>query len=488
MMDIKWILILEVLYVVLLVFVCLRIIWDTRSVTKSLAYLLLVIFVPILGMIVYFSFGINYRKRKIYSKKLQISDTLLESTIDEYQSKYANLVNNDNKVIASNLSVIKVISNPKFEVISPLFHKNKVKILINGEACFPTLLEKLKNAKHSIHLEYYIFENDEIGNEIKDILIKKAKEGVTVRFIYDDFGSQNIRKEFAAELRNNGIAVYPFNQIRLLLLANRLNYRNHRKIVVIDGKTSFVGGINICDKYINNGKYDLYWRDTHLMIEGNATYKLQSVFLSDWNFCSGQQLNINHELFPPIENDESYNSFVQIISSGPDSEAPTILYSIIQAINSAKSEILLTTPYFVPDENLQQALILSALSGVKIILLVPKQGDSTFVNIASQAYYEELMKAGVQVYRYTKGFIHAKTFVTDRSLSSIGTANLDLRSFDLNFEVSALVYDEETAEELTNIFYEDIKNAEKIDPEEWEKRPFYIKLAEKVFSLFSPLI
>lgn len=486
-MQSKWIIVIEAIYVLIVIAVCLRVIWDTRSVSKTLAYLLLVVFIPVFGIFFYFSFGINYRKRKIYSKKLVADDHLTEEFLQKIIDALQHGSEKQNKSIVQNQHLIRLLTNPDSEDFNPVFHNNDVEILTNGEAFFPMLIEQLKQARHHIHIEFYIYEDDKIGNEIKDVLIQKAKEGVEVRFIYDDFGSKGIRKRFVKELNANGISAFPFNKIRLILLANRLNYRNHRKIVVIDGKTSFIGGINISDKYINDGTSKPYWRDTHLMIKGSATYLLQKVFLLDWNFCSSETLGINTYYFPAVPA-EKREIPVQIISDGPDSEAPYILYSIIKAISLAQKEVLITTPYYIPDESLQQTLIMTAMSGIDVKLLVPEKGDSVIVNMASKAYFEDLLKAGVKIFRYKKGFIHAKTFVTDRKLASIGTANLDLRSFDLNFEVSAFIYDEQKATELAEIFYGDLRNAEELLYEKWMKRPTYRKVNERIIRLLSPFM
>lgn len=482
------ILIAQILYLLFTLGVCIRIIWDTRSVSKTLAYLLLVIFLPIFGPIFYFSFGINYRKRKMYSKKLHADDSMAKEYRQKIIDQNKALDQSDNDSIIANLPLIKLLTNPKSGNYNPVLSQNAVEILVNGETFFPLLLEKLEKATKHIHIEFYIFENDHIGNQVKEILIRKAQAGVKVRFIYDDFGSQGIRRSFRKELQAGGVEVYPFNKIILIAFANRINYRNHRKIVVIDGETSFVGGINISDKYRNDGTNKLYWRDTQIMMIGYGTHLLQRVFLSDWNFCSGDNLSINSEYFPILPEHTDRTSQVQIAASGPDSESPTILYAILQAISLAQKEVFLTTPYYIPDETLQQTLILTALRGVDVRLLVPKNGDSFVVNTASQAYFEDLLKAGVKIHQYTKGFVHAKTIVTDRKLLFVGTANLDLRSFDLNFEVSALVYDETKASKLAAIFYADLENAEELSYEKWQKRTRLQSFFEQLLRLCSPFL
>ena len=270
-------------------------------------------------------------------------------------------------------------------------------------------------------------------------------------------------------------------------MANQINYRNHRKIIIVDGQTAFVGGINVSDKYINKKEDQLYWRDTHLRIDGPGVFYLQYLFLTDWNFCSKEKFN--RTLFFPDEIDSTDdNKIVQIVASGPDSKTSSVLYSIVQTINLAKREILITTPYFIPGETLMDALIIASLSGVNVKLLVPGISDSRFVNAAARSYYNELLNAGVEIYLYKKGFIHAKTIVADDSIAMIGTANMDLRSFDLNFEVNAIVYDADTAKELKNIFYSDLNDAEKIDSDVWKARPKWIQLLERIAKLVSPML
>ena len=358
---------------------------------------------------------------------------------------------------------------------------------MNGEQKFPDLLQAMKEAKHHLHIEYYIFEYDEIGMQVIDMMIRKATEGVEVRFIYDDFGSPALKKETERRLQEAGVEVYPFYKVHFYLLANRLNYRNHRKIVVIDGKTGFVGGINVSDKYINNGKNKLYWRDTHLRIDGPAVYYLQYLFITDWNFCCAKKLNPGPLYFAKME-EEKKECYVQIAAGGPDSFMPSILYSQLQAINLAEEEILITTPYFIPGDSILDALCIAALSGLTVKLLVPGKSDSKFVNAASRSYYTELLQAGVEIYLYQKGFVHAKTMVSDGKLSVIGTANMDNRSFDLNFEVNALVYDKEIAGQMRKQFFEDISYAERIDKEAWLSRSAFRQLPEKVAKLFSPVM
>jgi cardiolipin synthase len=484
----NWLLFFEMIYLVILLLVCLRIIYDTRSTTKTLAYLLLAIFVPFAGMLFYFSFGINYRKRKMYSKKLMADDDLSGKLREDIFKYSKHTFDHSDPEVQSNRELAIMLVK---DSLSPLTGNNEVKLLVNGEYKFPEVLNAIREARHHIHMEYYIYEDDKIGCAIADALIQKAKEGVTVRFIYDDFGSRAIRKRLVRRLKEAGVHAFPFHKIIFIALANRLNYRNHRKIIVIDGSTAFVGGINVSDRYINNagepGK--LFWRDTHLRIDGPGVYYLQYLFLCDWNFCANDKLQPDALFFPrPSALPFKGSKVVQIAASGPDSDTPTILFSLLQAINLATEEILITTPYFIPGESLLDALMVAALGGVSVKLLVPGISDSVLVNAAARSYYDDLLKAGVEIYLYTKGFVHAKTLVTDKKIAIVGTANMDYRSFDLNFEVNAIVYDRGVADELAAVFYADIANAKKIDPIVWESRSVWKQLLEKTARLVSPLL
>jgi len=484
----NWLTILQTVYLLILILVCFRIIYDTRNNSKSLAYLLFAIFVPIFGMAFYFTFGINYRIRKMYSKKLVKNSQLAEHLRDRIHQHSEQTFNMSDATVQSNEELARLLLR---DTRSPLTSDNSVKLLVNGENKFPEVLKALKNAKNHIHLEYYIFEDDEIGREIEKILVEKVKEGIQVRFIYDDYGSRAIRKTMVSRMIDQGIACLPFFKIRFVTLANRLNYRNHRKIIVIDGITAFIGGINVSDRYLNDPKHPekLYWRDTHLRLDGPGVQYLQYLFLCDWNFCADLMLEPNDQFFPPLNSAaRKGKKIVQIAASGPDSSSPVILYAILQAINLAEDEILITSPYFIPNDSLLDALCIASLGGVKVKILVPKKSDSRFVDYAVRAYYGVLLKAGIEIFQYTKGFVHAKTMVCDSKIAMIGTANMDSRSFDLNFEVNAIVYDKLVASDLAKLFYDDLKDSEKLNGTHWKNRSIFQKFLEKVVRLFAPLL
>lgn len=484
----NWLLFGEIVYILIVIMVCLRILHDTRSTTKTMSYILLVIFLPFVGIILYFSLGVNYRNRKIYSKKL-VKDVDLDQRLrKEILSSSNRIMETGNEVLKENMALAKLVLH---EELSPITRNNSTEILVNGEEKFPKVLEVLESAQDHIHMEYYIYEPDQIGRKIAEVLKRKAREGVTVRFIYDDFGSRKVRRQLVAELRNAGVHAVPFYKIKLILLANRINYRNHRKIIVVDGSEAFVGGINVSDDYINYKGDDepAYWRDMHLHMTGPVVHHLQYLFMGDWNFCAGDNLEPNKVYFPDFsEIHHPGDRYMQIVASGPDSDSPAILYSILQGVMLAESEILITTPYFIPGESLMDLLVISAKSGVDVHILIPAVGDSLVVNSAAQSYYLELLEAGVHIHRYTKGFVHSKTMVVDGEIVMIGTANMDIRSFDLNFEVNAIIYDEEDASRMRQIFFDDVEHAVEIDLQQWKGRPKHIQLLERVARLVSPLL
>lgn len=477
-----WWIVIDVFYIALLVFTSYRILHDTRSSTKSLAYLLTVFFLPVIGIIIYFSFGINYKKRQIYSKKILVSESFQNMVINWTHSRSLQSIEEHQQILDKRVPQFLLSANN-----SPLTNNNQIDILKNGEEKFECVLREIAKARKSIHIEYYIIEAGNITNKLEKLLIQKVKEGVVVRVIYDDFGSRSIRNKITTRWKEFGIEIHPFYKIKWIPFANRINYRNHRKIIIIDGKIGFVGGINWSDRYSNLETKGVYWRDTHLRLAGPIVANLQAIFLADWNFCT------NHPVEPTLDLFEGLNSsvgekLVQIAAGGPDYAMPTILFSLLQAIHNAKDYIYATTPYYIPDESLQNALCLMAKSGVNVQLLVPEKSDSRWVNAASQSYFKELLGAGVKIYQYQKGFIHAKTLVIDDNLSIVGTANLDYRSFDLNFEVNTVIYNSEIAKELKFHFMEDLKDSKQIHLTDWLNRNKFRVLFEKIAGLLSPLL
>lgn len=474
--------ILQVLYVIFLFFLSLKVVMDTKDPSKTLGYLILIIFVPFLGAIIYLFFGVNYRKNKFYTFKIEHNEEVYQAIKRYIEETNAEVLSEEKSKVEKYENTIQFLFK---SIYSPLTHGNFVEVLINGEEKFPKVLKSLSEAKHHIHLEYYIYENDSISNQISDILIQKAKEGVKVRLLFDDLGSKKIGKDQLKKLREAGVEAHPVNKVRFKLLANRVNYRDHRKIIIIDGKEVFTGGINVSDKYINpNGK--LYWRDTHLHLKGKATFYFQYVFLSNWIFATEKNVKIDKNYFD-TEADFDSNQVVQVAASGPDS-VPAIMLSTVSAIFAAKKRVYITTPYFIPVDMVLSAIKQQAMAGLDVRLLVPKQGDSVFVNGAAYSYYKELLQSNVRIFFYKKGFVHAKTMLVDDDLAVVGTANMDVRSQELNFEINTIVYDKKTNADLLNAFENDLKSSQEIFLKDWEKRPKIKIIFEQLARMFSPLI
>lgn len=468
----------------LTLFTVVRIVMETRNASKALGYLLLVITVPLIGPFIYFSLGVNYRKRRIYNRKLVANDALMHKIRQRIITSTSQILDQNKRKLEGQTDMVNVLLNDALEPLSA----NTVTLLINGEQKFPAVLDAIEEAKHFIHLEYYIYEDDLIGNAIKDALIKKAKQGCVIRFIYDDFGSRDISDEFFRDLKAGGVEAYPFFKVHIPTIASRLNYRNHRKIIVIDGRVGFVGGINVSDRYVNKKTDILYWRDTHVKIVGPAVLSLQYHFLADWNFCAQQDVQPDEIHFPPATEIPKGDSLVQIVASGPDYPNPSIMLCYFTAIVNARERVYITSPYFIPNNSIYDALKKAALSGKDVRLLVPGISDSYFVNAASESYYEELLTCGVKIYRYEKGFIHAKTIVADDNLAIISTANMDFRSFEFNFEIGAVIYGERVCNELTEVFLNDLKDSSQITLHDWEQRSHWTVVKSKVARLLSPLL
>lgn len=460
-----------------------KILLENRNPQKTVSYLLLIIFLPFLGIPIYYFFGVNVRTRRKYNIKKLRDAVFFEKRKQEITTQSEKIIDDTKAFLQNQTELARLLIK---DSLARLSTDNKIELLINGENKFREVITAIENAKHHIHIEYYIYENDEIGNTIKNLLIRKSKEGIKVRFIYDDFGSRNIRKSFAAEMREAGIEIFPFYKTWFSNLASRWNYRNHRKIIVIDGCIGFTGGINVADRYINNNKNKIYWRDTHLKITGSAVRTLQLIFISDWNFCAESELDFSDSFFPDYQND--HHQIVQIASSGPDSQRATIMLAIFTAIVCATKKVHITTPYFIPNESILTALKQAALSGIDVKLLVPKKGDSRLVNAATQSFFSELLDAGVHIFLYRKGFIHAKTMVIDDNLAIAGTANMDMRSFEMNFEVNAFIYDKEVNTEMENTFIDDLKFSSEVALKVWNQRSKWRVVGESLVRLFAPVL
>jgi len=448
---------------------------------RTISWIMVMIALPLIGIFLYVFFGRNYRKEKIFSRKGLAELERFGSLIEEQYSKItADETNADDAISSKKHLMTLALKNSK----AVLTLNNKLDVLNNGKETFDAIKEELEKAKHHIHLEYYIIEADETGIQIRDILIKKAKEGIEVRLIYDDVGSWSLDEEFLLPLTNAGVEYYPFMPVRFPRFTNKINYRNHRKIIVIDGEVGFVGGLNIADRYIKGNSKIGNWRDTHLRIHGEAANALQVIFLTDWYFVSDIYL-VGDQYLKRKKPKET--CLMQIITSGPDSDWASIMQVYFYAISSAKKHVYISSPYLLPNESILTALKTVALSGVDVRIMLPKKSDSHLVFWASLSYVSELLEAGIKVYFYTAGFNHGKLLMVDSVFVSVGTANMDIRSFDQNFEVNALIYDTEVAEKMEADFLTDLFNCDITLLEEWNKRPKWHLVQESFSRLFSPL-
>lgn len=449
--------------------------------TKTVSYIIVLIFFPFLGLIVYYLFGQEYRKNKIFNRKHVLNKNIIKSIHQDLEFNKQEIRDVDD-YLEDKVKLVKLLYSSEN---SPLSLKNDIEILKDGNIKFPKLLEDIKAAKHHIHLEYYVLREDNIGFEILDLLCKKAEEGIRVRVSYDDVGSK-ISSKMKSRMSESGIEHYPFMPVMFSRFTGKMNYRNHRKIAIIDGSIGYVGGINIADEYISNEEDGYFWRDTHLRIVGEAVKSLQIHFFTTWDFVSNDKLRIVKAYFPKTECKRDVA--IQIAASGPDTDWANIMEAIFTAITSADNYVYITTPYFVPNDEIITAITVASKSGVDVKLIIPKKSDSKVVKHATNSYLDKLLQAGVKVYKYKKGFIHAKTMVVDDIFSTVGTSNMDYRSFNINFEINALIYDKENSKILKRHFEDDLKECEEVDYKAYLNRSRLTKLKESFSRLWSPLI
>lgn len=459
------------------------IILENRSPAKTIAWTLVLIFLPLIGIWFYLFFGRNFRRTKLFSRK-SLSD--MDHIQSFSQTSLLKLPDKQTLIEAHALSKQNIMRLLFKNSKALLTEHNEVKILHNGQETFDAIIDALRSARHHIHMEYYIIEDDKIGNEIREILIVKALEGVKVRLIYDSVGSWTLSNQYIRSLEKAGAEVHSFMPVHFPQFASRVNYRNHRKIVVVDGKTAFVGGLNIGDRYIHGEPGLGFWRDTHMKLIGDAANCLQTVFLTDWYFASRQVVEASATYFPAHAISES--KLVQIVTSGPDSDWASIMQAYFTAITTATDYVYISTPYFIPNESISTALKTAALSGVDVRIMLPGRSDSWTLLRASHSYIEEFLEAGVRFYIYEKGFNHSKLMMVDGIFASIGTANLDIRSFDQNFEVNALIYDEEITQELERAFRADVHDSRELSWEAFHHRSRSRKLKESLARILSPLL
>ena len=462
-----------ILYSISIVSLVLVVLLENRNPLKTIPWVIVLLFLPGIGLLVYFVFGQDNRRQRIVSRRTY------KRIMKPLQS---DVVKQDKCVVPSPYQPLVHLLNRNKQ--NPLLYGSEITCYTRGLEKFETLLQEINQARHHIHIQYYIFADDEIGRQVKDALISKAKEGVEVRVLYDDVGSWNVKQRFFQEMQNAGIEVYAFLKVAFPVFSSKVNYRNHRKVVVIDGTVGFMGGMNIADRYLTGTSWGM-WRDSHFKVAGKGVHGLQSAFLIDWYVASKQI--IKGKAYYPEEKIFGDN-IMQFVTSGPVGQWREYLQAVTFSIANAKKYIYIQTPYFLPTDGLNQALQTVALGGVDVRLMLPQRSDTRTANMASHSFLDDMVKAGVKVYFYTSGFLHAKLLVMDDELTSIGSANFDFRSFEHNFEINAFVYQQSFAKQMKKVFLEDMSHCERLVAARWLKRPIPKRLAESFMRLFSPLL
>ena len=475
----------SVFYLIILAYTILRILLDTHSTSKTLAYLLMVLFLPFLGVVLYFSIGINYRHKRYNQKAVDIQLELDKSYKKNIKDDTALFLKEYKVELDQYARLIEFQNHMMGEILS----QNSFKLLINGEEKFPEVLKTLEMARHFIHMEYYAWENDTRGNQIKEVLLKKAHEGITVRVLYDDYASRAIRRNIVRELKEGGVEIHPKIKVKLKQFANRVNHRDHRKVIIVDGTIGFVGGINISDRYDNTIDTGLYWRDTHVKFSGPLVHNMQRHFIVSWNSAQNNALEFSNDLFPQVKaHNIGTSGLAQIMAGGPIYPMSTIMLTYFKIFTLASDKLYITNPYFIPNDSILDALKQAAVSGVDVRLLLPEKSDSAIVGAASRFYFSELLRSGVRIFLYKKGFVHAKTVVADSRLSVIGTANMDIRSFDLNFEIMSVIYSRDFASQCELMFLDDLKESYELTIEKWRKNTITKKIIFAVARLISSFL
>ena len=435
--------------------------FQRRSPQTVWTWLLLLYFIPILGFVMYLIIGQDFHKSRMFKAKEIEGELKYAVRRQEETIYYKRLRMTDN---------------------------NDIRVYTDGKEKFRALIEEMKQAKRYIHMQYYIIRNDELWQEVEKVLIQKAREGVAVRVLFDSMGCRTMKNRDWERLEKEGIQVAEFFPALLGQLQLRVNYRNHRKIVVIDGRVGFVGGFNVGREYLGRDKKFGYWRDTHLCIEGAAVTSLAVRFVLDWNYAAKENLFLEDSLFEIPQYTRNGRDPVQIISSGPDSKTKMIHDNYLRLIHRAQDHVYIQTPYFIPDDSILDALKIAAKSGVDVRIMIPCKPDHPFVYWATYSYIGEMVAAGAKCYVYNNGFLHAKTLSIDGMVACVGTANMDFRSFGLNFEVNAVIYSERTVQRLERAFENDMTLCTQVTRKVYDERGLVIKAKEQFSRLLSPLL
>ncbi|WP_297141287.1 cardiolipin synthase [uncultured Prevotella sp.] len=476
MIYVHWIFI--VLYVAVIVGIMLTVLMDNRQPAKTIAWVLVLLFVPVVGIVLYIFFGQNTRKMKLISGRSldQLSKRSMLEFVEQRNLRMPEYFS----------SLVRLFTN---QSLSLPFKDNAVEFYTDGYQFFPALLQAIKGATNHIHLDTYIIADDPLGRLVSDALIAKAREGVEVRLIYDDVGCWRVPERFFDRMRQAGVKVRSFMPVRFPAFTSKVNYRNHRKVCVIDGTQGFIGGMNIALRYVK-GLHGgtLPWRDTHMRLRGSVVYALQRAFLVDWYFVDRTLIN-DHRYYPPMPWHISNDSLAQVVTSSPIAQWPDIMQGYVRILLEAKWYVYMETPYFLPTEPVLFAMRTAALAGVDVRLLIPRRSDAWLIQLASMSYVTETLEAGVKVRLYEKGFNHSKLLVADDQISTCGSTNIDFRSFENNFEANVFFYDRQTALRIKDIYMRDEDCSINFsEARELHHRPYMHRFVESLLRLLSPLL
>lgn len=463
------------IYIIIVVVCMVDVLMENRQPVKTMAWLMVLTFAPILGMVLYFFFGQNTRKKRLISQR-SIDQLDKHSMLGFVEQKNLHIPE-------AYRTLIQLFTN---QSLSLPFKDNEVDVYTSGYEFFPALLAEIAAARHHIHLDVYIFEDDALGRLVADALIHKALQGVEVRLIYDDVGCWQVPSSFFEHLREAGIDVHAFMPVKFPAFTSKVNYRNHRKLCVIDGATAFIGGMNIARRYVQ-GRRNRPWRDTHLRIRGGAVYAVQRAFLLDWYFVD-RTLITHRKYYPPITTAQN-NCLAQVVTSSPIALWPDIMQGYVRILLEARHYVYIETPYFLPTEPILFAMRTAAIAGVDIKLMVPRKSDAKLVEWASTSYLREALEAGITICLYEDGFNHSKLLVCDDMLCTCGSTNVDFRSFENNFESNIFFYDRDMALRFKQIFITDLEHCTLIESvADLPHRNFGQRLWESVVRLLSPLL
>lgn len=457
---------------------------ERKSTSSTWAWLMILNFIPILGFILYLIFGQNLSRRKIFKWDKVVHKRTKDLVTRQMEEVTRRAYPFDQSLISDYLDLIYMnLNNDE----APVTLNNTLKIFTDGKQKFLSLLQDIRAARHHIHMQYYIFRSDALGHEVIDALIRKLEEGVTVRLLVDDEGSRRLSRRLVRRFVRAGGKFRTFFPGKLPLINLRINYRNHRKLVIVDGTVGYLGGFNVGDEYLGLKNKFGYWRDTHLRIVGSAVNSIQSRFLLDWYQASGERVPFQN-YYQEHDLTEHGEVGMQIVSSGPDKKWEQIKNAFIRMILSARKHVYIQTPYLIPDESLMNALSIAALSHVDVRIMIPNKPDHPFVYWATFSNAGILLESGARVFLYQNGFLHAKSMIVDDRLATVGTSNLDFRSFSLNFEVNAFIYNEKTAKELSAIFAHDMEQCTELTPDQYRQRSLVIRFKESISRLLSPVL